>query len=118
MDLSTITNYISPIILIACLGIGYTLHTLHNKILNSFIPIISAILGVAAAVWSFGTLDLPTIVTGMISGLASTGMYEAFKNMIGLPATYADAMAIPEIQYGDSVDDTDDFLQGKHFTKE
>jgi hypothetical protein len=50
MDLSTITNYISPIILIACLGIGYTLHTLHNKILNSFIPIISAILGVAAAV--------------------------------------------------------------------
>jgi hypothetical protein len=54
----------------------------------------------------------------MISGLASTGMYEAFKNMIGLPATYADAMAIPEIQYGDSVDDTDDFLQGKHFTKE
>lgn len=118
MDLSIITEYISPIILVACLGIGYTLHTLNNKILNSFIPIISASIGILAAIWSFGIVDLNTVVIGMISGLASTGMYEAFKNIIGLPATYADAMAIPEIQYGDSVDDTDDFLQGKHFTKE
>jgi hypothetical protein len=50
MDLSTVINYISPIILIACLGVGYTLHTLNNKILNSFIPIISATLGIIAAV--------------------------------------------------------------------
>lgn len=50
MDLSAVTNYISPIILIACLGVGYTLHTLNNKILNSFIPVISASLGITAAV--------------------------------------------------------------------
>lgn len=118
MDLSIITNYISPLILITCLGIGYTLHTLHNKILNSFIPIISATLGVIAAVWSFGVLDLPTIVTGMISGLASTGMYEAFKNMIGLPEAYAAEMALPEIPYGDVVEDTDELPHGEHFAKE
>lgn len=50
MDLSIITEYISPIILVACLGIGYTLHTLNNKILNSFIPIISASIGILAAI--------------------------------------------------------------------
>ena len=118
MDLSIVTSYISPIILIACLGIGYTIHTLNNKILNSFIPIISASFGIAAAIWSFGVIDLTTVVTGMISGLASTGMYEAFKNIIGLPQTYAAAMALPEIPYGDPIDDTDDWPHGDHFAKE
>lgn len=118
MDISFVTNYISPIILIACLGVGYTLHTLNNKILNSFIPIISATLGIFAAIWSLGKFDLPTIVTGMISGLAATGMYEAFKNILGLPQTYAAAMAIPEIPYGNSIEDTDEFPHGAHFAKE
>lgn len=114
MDLSVITDYLSPIILIACLGVGYTLHTLNNKILNSFIPIISASLGICAAIWSFGTLDLPTVVTGMISGLASTGLYEAFKNMLNLPQTYATITSIPEISYAD----VDEKPYGEHFTKE
>ena len=112
MDLSQLTDFVSPIILIACLGIGYSLHSLHNKILNSFIPIILAILGILAAVWSFGTFDLPTVVTGMISGLASSGMYEAFKNMINLPETYADEAI--KIQYGETIDDLDKTSKGKH----
>ena len=118
MDLSIITSYISPIILIACLGVGYSLHSLNNKILNSFIPIISATLGIIAAVWSFGILDLNTVTTGMISGLASSGLYEAFKNMLNLPQTYAAAMTLPEIPYAKLLDDTDDLPQGDHFTKE
>ena len=118
MDLSVVTSYISPIILIACLGVGYTLHTLNNKLLNSFIPIVSASIGIIAAVWSFGVFDLTTIVTGMISGLASTGLYEAFKNMLNLPQTYAAAMALPEIPYAKLLDDTDDLPQGDHFAKE
>lgn len=118
MDLSFITNYISPIILITCLGVGYTFHTLNNKILNSFIPIISATLGIFTAIWSLGTLDLPTVVTGMISGLAATGMYEAFKNMLGLPQTYANVIALPEIPYGEVSEKDDDILHGEHFAKE
>lgn len=112
MDLSIITSYISPIILIACLGIGYSLHSLNNKILNSFIPIISATLGIIAAVWSFGTFDLNTVTTGMISGLASSGLYEAFKNMLNLPETYANVMALPNIPYGTNIED--DEFKGKH----
>ena len=124
MDMVEITNFISPIILVACLGVGYTLHTLNNKILNSFLPIISASLGIVAAVRSFGVLDLQTVVTGLISGLASTGLYEALKNVLNLPQTYANAMAIPEIQYGEFLeeeeydDEEDDLPSGKHFAKE
>lgn len=118
MDLSFVVNYISPIILIACLGVGYTLHTLNNKILNSFIPIISATLGIIAAIWSLGIFDLSTIVTGMISGLAATGMYEAFKNMLGLPQTYTNVMALPEIPYGEASEESNNIPRGEHFAKE
>lgn len=121
MDLSIVTNFISPIILIACLGIGYTIHTLKNKILNSFIPIISATLGIIFAIWSLGIVDLSTIVTGMISGLAATGLYEAFKNILNLPQTYSDVMALPDIPYGEPAT-ADDFAEtprrGEHFSKE
>ena len=54
----------------------------------------------------------------MISGLAATGMYEAFKNILGLPQTYAAAMALPEIPYGEVLEDTDDSPRGEHFAKE
>ena len=118
MDLSIITEYISPIILVACLGIGYTLHTLNNKILNSFIPIISASIGILAAIWSFGTIDLNSIVVGMISGLAATGLYEAFKNMLNLPQTYITETAIPEIPYGNNLTEIEELPQGEHFAKE
>lgn len=114
MDLSMVTDFISPIILIGCLGIGYALHSLNLKLLDSFLPIISASLGIVAAIWSFGILDLTTVVTGMISGLAATGLYEAFKNMLNLPQTYATVMAIPEIPYAD----IDEPLHGEHFAKE
>lgn len=118
MDLSIVTDFISPIILVGCLGIGYALHSLNLKILDSFLPIISTILGIAAAIWSFGTIDLNTVVTGMISGLASTGLYEALKNMLNLPQTYATVIALPEIPYGNSVEDTEEIPQGEHFAKE
>lgn len=53
----------------------------------------------------------------MISGLASTGMYEAFKNILGFPQTYAAVMALPEIPYGEA-EDTGELPRGEHFAKE
>lgn len=113
MDLSMLTDFVSPIILIACLGVGYTIHSLNNKILNSFIPIISASLGIILAIWSLHSFTLPVVVTGMISGLASSGLYEAFKNMLNLPAT-----AAIEIPYGEEIEDASNFFEiktGRHF---
>ena len=57
---------------------------------------------------------MPTIVTGLISGLAATGMYEALKNILNLPATYQ-AAAI-EIPYGEN-DKDDEVLKGEHFAR-
>ena len=45
-------------------------------------------------------------------------IYEAFKNMLGLPQTYANVIALPEIPYGEVSEKDDDILHGEHFTKE
>lgn len=110
MDFSELTQYLSPLILIICAGVGYSLHSLNNKILNSFLPIISGTLGVLIAVWSFNDLAPQTVAMGLTSGLASTGMYEAFKNILNLPATYQ--VAAIEIPYGEN--NKDGGAKGKH----
>lgn len=54
----------------------------------------------------------------MISGLAATGLYEAFKNMLNLPQTYITETAIPEIPYGNNLTEIEELPQGEHFAKE
>ncbi len=87
MDLSIITEYISPIAMVAALGVGYIFKNLvTTDEVNRFIPLIAAVVGVVVCVVndiSTGVFGVNTIVVGMISGLASTGLYEAFKNLIG-----------------------------------
>lgn len=50
MDLSFVTEYISPIILVFCIGLGYLIHSRKNEIYDSFIPIIVAVVGILAAI--------------------------------------------------------------------
>ena len=76
MDFKIFTNLISPIIMIACLNIY------PNDKINRFIPLIVAVLGIIFNVWASCSFDFNTLMIGMASGLASTGMYEAFKNLI------------------------------------
>ena len=87
MDLSIITEYISPIAMVAALGVGYIFkNVVTTDKVNRFIPLIAAVVGIAvctATDISTGMFGVNTIVVGMISGLASTGLYEAFKNLIG-----------------------------------
>lgn len=48
-DFEQITTLISPIIVIACMTLGYIIkHTFKNKKVNAFIPLICAIVGVVA----------------------------------------------------------------------
>lgn len=85
MDLTIVIDYVSPIILIACLVVGWIIKNLiPNESVNRFIPLIVAVLGIVLNIWSCGWIvDLPTVVTGAVSGLASTGLYEAFTQIIG-----------------------------------
>lgn len=82
-DLGIFADYFSPIILVACLCVGYVIKAVwKNEKVNRFIPLIVMILGLILNVWFEGAIDLPVIVAGMVSGLASTGLYELVDTTI------------------------------------
>lgn len=85
MDLSMVAEFISPIIVIACLIVGWIVKNLvPQEQVNKFIPLIVAVLGMVLNAWTMEwVISLPILVTGAISGLASTGLYEAFDNILG-----------------------------------
>lgn len=84
MDLSFLFDYMSLVIIGICLCIGYILKSVvpSDKV-NKYIPLVVAIIGIFFEIWSEKwTVSPQIILTGMFSGLASTGLYEAFKNLI------------------------------------
>ena len=88
VDLSVVLTFISPIIVIACLCVGFVIkNAIPNETVNRFIPIIVMILGIILNIWTAGLVTLETCVAGAVSGLASTGLYEAFKQILGLGKT-------------------------------
>lgn len=72
------------IVVAVCLCVGYVLkHLVPTDKINPFIPLIMAVLGIFMNMWISGFKITPEILLGgMISGLASTGLYEAFKQFI------------------------------------
>jgi len=88
VDLSVVLTFISPIIVIACLCVGFVIkNAIPNEKVNRFIPIIVMILGIVLNIWTAGLVTLETCVAGAVSGLASTGLYEAFKQILCLGKT-------------------------------
>ena len=49
---------------------------------NRFIPLIMGILGVVLNIWINMTFTPEILLMGLFSGLASTGLLQAFKSMI------------------------------------
>ena len=83
MDLTFLTNYAVPIIVGICLCVGYVIKNLiTTDAINKYIPLIMATLGIVLNVWMNMAFTPEILLGGMISGLASTGLYEAFKNLI------------------------------------
>ena len=83
MDLSFLTNFAVPIIVGICLCIGYVLKNLvTTDVINKYIPLIMAVLGVVLNTWMNMSFTPEILLGGLVSGLASTGLYEAFKNFI------------------------------------
>ena len=77
-DLSTISTYLVPSVIILCLLVGYIIKNLiPNDSINRFIPLIVGVLGVAATIFTAVTTGVPitvdVVVAGLSSGLASTG---------------------------------------------
>ena len=85
MDINFLAEYMSAIIVALCLLVGYLIKHSITVIPNKYIPLIVAVLGVGVSVWmDWGAITPVTIVTGLASGLASTGLYEMFREMIGV----------------------------------
>lgn len=84
MDINFLLDYINPLILGICLAAGFALKEAFDKFPNKYIPLSAMILGMAIAIiinWSSG-ISAEVIFGGMISGLASTGLYEMFRNLV------------------------------------
>ena len=83
MDLTFLTEYVNVITLGICLCVGYVIKTSITIIPNKYIPLIMLVLGTIISILSnLNNIDASVILQGMVSGLASTGLYEAFKNII------------------------------------
>lgn len=71
------TDYISVLTVVICCCVGYVVkHFVPGDMINRFIPLIAAVLGVAIAVWSAAAFTPQVLAIGLVSGLASTGLYE------------------------------------------
>lgn len=83
MELSILQEYYIPVIIGICLCVGYVLKKWVKDLDNKFIPTISAALGLLLSiVMNWGNIDLMTILSGLVSGLAATGLHQAFKQII------------------------------------
>ena len=82
IDLNLLSNYLVLVIVGICTCAGYIIKKSLSFIPNKYIPLIMAILGCILNIWIAKAITPDIILAGMISGLASTGLHQAFKNMI------------------------------------
>lgn len=83
MDLMFLSEYAVPIIIGICLCVGFVIKSSLDFLPNKYIPLIMAVLGLVLNIWLNHLAFTPEIVLGgLFSGLASTGFYELFRNLI------------------------------------
>ena len=81
MDLGFVNEFYMPIAIMACLIVGYCIKTGFDFIPNKYIPTILAIVGAIVGCVAHGP-GLEVIIAGAFSGLASTGLHQAFTQIL------------------------------------
>lgn len=83
MDLGFLSDYLVLAIVGICLCVGYIVKKWIKDVDNKYIPTICALLGVFLAIWLNGWNVTPAIIlSGLFSGLASTGLHQMLKQYI------------------------------------
>lgn len=82
MDISIINNYFIPVVVVFCLCVGYILKNWLPTD-NKWIPTILFVVGVVSGIIASG-VTFEAVVAGAVSGLASVGLNQAFKQALGL----------------------------------
>lgn len=78
-----LNGYMLPVVLGICLCVGYIVKKWIKDVDNKFIPAIVSILGVFLSIWISNWQITPDIILGgLVSGLASTGFHQLFKQYI------------------------------------
>ena len=85
MDLKFITENFVPVIVVACVLVGYIIKVTppFAKLANNYIPLIVTVIGAIMGVVANG-LTLEAIVYGAVSGLASTGLHQVFTQLLNI----------------------------------
>lgn len=84
MEIATIISaYVVPEIIAFCLVLGFIIKKWVKDVDNKWIPTIVAVVGICIAVlMNLGNISVVVIVGGAVSGLASTGLHQMFKQWI------------------------------------
>lgn len=78
-----LNDFMIPLIIGICLCVGYVIKKWVKDVDNKLIPTILAILGIILSMWiSKWNVTPEVILSGMVSGLASTGLHQAFTQLI------------------------------------
>lgn len=86
MDISFLNEYMVPVIIGICLCVGYIVKKWVADVDNKWIPTICALLGVVLSLWiSWPGIDAGVILSGLASGLGSTGLHQAFSQIMKSP---------------------------------
>ena len=84
MDINFLFGMINPVILGICLLVGYAHKTAFDRYPNRYIPLAALSCGTLLAVLMHmqSGINAEVVLGGMISGLASTGLYEMLRNLL------------------------------------
>lgn len=82
MDISSLSHYFVLVVIGVCYCIGYIIKTSLDFIPNKYIPLILATIGVITNCILAKGFNIDILLGGMLSGLASTGSHQLFKNLI------------------------------------
>ena len=85
MNLDFILDKYVPVIMVATLTIGYIIKETPSlkRVANAYIPLIVTITGALLGVIISG-LSVESFVYGAVSGLASTGLHQAFTQILNI----------------------------------
>lgn len=82
MSLEFLQDFFVPVIAGICLCVGFMVKK-WERVPNKYIPTIMGLLGLVIALSiHWGNITPEIVLGGLFSGLASTGMYELFRNLI------------------------------------
>ena len=84
MNIEFLADYVMPVIVGLCLLFGFVVKKWIKDVDNKWIPTLCCVLGIALAIVNdWGAITLSTFLAGGFSGLASTGLHQAFTQLIG-----------------------------------